>query len=179
MATERSYNVPLRTGFMNTPRWKRTKKAITILREFLIQHTKREDVKIGMHLNERIWKHGGKNPPHHIKVDVWIEDDHAKAELSGYVFKEAVKAKKKEGPKTLKDKLAKKLGVDEKEEKKTEEIKQEEPAKKEEPAETIPETAQKEEIPTKEPAKKATEPKKSKKAPAKTPKKAKPKTDPE
>ena len=165
MVNERSYNIPLRQGFVNTPRWKRTKKAVSVLREFLVQHTKHEDVKIGMHLNQHIWKHGGKNPPHHVKVNVWIEDDNAKAELSGHDYKEALRVKKKEEPKSLKDKLAKKLGVDEKkeivEEKKTEELKEikepvkdekteerKEPDKKEKKSET-----QKEE-PVKESAKK-------------------------
>jgi large subunit ribosomal protein L31e len=113
MATlERTYVVPLRKGFVKTPRWKRAKRAVSILRIFLQKHTKRDDVKIGMHLNEFMWKHGIKNPPHHVKVDVWIEDDYAKAELHGQKFKEAVKMKKKEDePKTLKDKLTAKLGA--------------------------------------------------------------------
>jgi large subunit ribosomal protein L31e len=112
MATiERTYNVPLRSGFRETARWKRAKKAMTVLREFLIKHTKREDVKIGRHLNEFLWKHGIKNPPHHVKVTVWIEDDHAKAELFGNEFKGAIKARKKdETGSSLKDKLQAKLG---------------------------------------------------------------------
>lgn len=127
MTTERSYNIPLRKGFINTPRWCRTKKAVSVLREFLIRHTKREDVRIGLLLNEHIWKHGGKNPPHHVKVDVWIEADYANAELSGHTYKEAVKVKKKEEPTTLKDKLAAKLekrgSKDEKEQNKKDEKK--------------------------------------------------------
>jgi large subunit ribosomal protein L31e len=157
MATlERTYVVPLRKGFVKTPRWKRAKRAVSILRIFLQKHTKRDDVKIGMHLNEFMWKHGIKNPPHHVKVDVWIEDDHAKAELHGQKFKDAVRMKKKEDePKTLKDKLQAKLGSKEdeagqgeKQEKSAEkgiEKKEEkkESEKKESPSEPKPKTSPK------------------------------------
>jgi len=133
MATiQRTYNVPLRKGYINHPRWKKSQKAVTVLKVFLKKHTKREDVKMGMHLNEFIWKHGIKNPPHHVKIDVWIEDDYAKAELSGHEYKEAVRPEKKQDEGSLKDKLAKKIGIDTKDEKppKTDEKAAEEPEKK-------------------------------------------------
>ena len=86
---ERTYNVPLRKEFLKTPNWKRTKKAVKALKEFLVRHMKPLDmdiknVKIGKHLNEHIWKDGIRNPPHHVKV-VATKDDKGlvKAELEG------------------------------------------------------------------------------------------------
>ncbi len=81
---ERAYNVPLRREFQKSPRWKKTKKAVKALREFLQKHMKSDDVKLGKYLNEELWKHGMKNPPHHVKV-VAKKDDKGLviAELEG------------------------------------------------------------------------------------------------
>lgn len=81
---ERTYNVPLRKEYMKAPRWNRTKKAVTALRQFLGKHMKSEDVRLSKELNESMWKHGIKNPPHHIKVTA-VKDDKGvvKAELFG------------------------------------------------------------------------------------------------
>jgi large subunit ribosomal protein L31e len=131
---ERSYNIPLRKSTRPIVKYKKTPRAIRAIRAFLQKHMKSEEIQLGMHLNEYVWKHGIKNPPHHVKVHVIKEGDVVKAELEGFEFKGAVKAEpKKEEPKTMKDKLAAKLGVDTevKPEAKTEE-KKEEP-KKEEP----------------------------------------------
>lgn len=65
---ERTYNVPLRKEFQKAPKWRRTKKAVKALREFIAKHMKSDEVKIGKYLNLKLWKHGIKNPPHHIKV---------------------------------------------------------------------------------------------------------------
>ena len=69
---ERYYVVPLaKNGFEKVPRWKRSKKAIIVLREFLIRHMKPEgDVYISQELNERVWENGIKNPPRKIRVRV-------------------------------------------------------------------------------------------------------------
>jgi len=81
---ERTYNVPLRKEYMKAPRWNRTKKAVTALRQFLAKHMKSEEVILSRELNESMWKHGIKNPPHHIKVKA-VKDDKGvvKAELFG------------------------------------------------------------------------------------------------
>ncbi len=65
---ERTYTVPLRKEFLKVPYWKRTKKAVTALRQFLVKHMKSENVKLDNKLNLHVWKHGGRNPPHHVKV---------------------------------------------------------------------------------------------------------------
>lgn len=93
---ERTYNVPLRKEYMKAPRWNRTKKAVTALRQFLAKHMKSEEVKLSKELNEFMWKHGIKNPPHHIKVKA-VKDEKGvvKAELFG-AEKPASKKEKKE-----------------------------------------------------------------------------------
>ena len=76
---ERTYNVPLRKEYMKAPRWNRTKKAVIALRQFLAKHMKAQDVKdvkLSKELNELMWKHGIKNPPHHVKVKV-VKDEKA------------------------------------------------------------------------------------------------------
>ncbi len=141
---ERTYNVPLRKGFHLTAKYKKSARAMRTLQEFLCHHMKAEKVLIGEHLNLFIWKHGIRNPPHHVKVHVWKKGDEVKAELEGFDFKGAVKAEKKKEPTTMKDKLAAKLGVDaeEKAEAKKEapkaEEKKEAPAAEAKPVETAP-----------------------------------------
>src|SRR3989338_6817459 len=71
---ERTYNVPLRKEYMKVPRWRRTQKAVSALRQFLTRHMKSENVKLSKELNEAVWKHGIRNPPHHVKVKVTKDD---------------------------------------------------------------------------------------------------------
>ncbi|MGC8929807.1 MAG: 50S ribosomal protein L31e, partial [Candidatus Woesearchaeota archaeon] len=69
---ERTYNIPLRKEFMKVPKYKKAKKAVKAVKEFLSRHLKQDDldkIKIGEKLNLKIWEHGIKNPPHHIKVN--------------------------------------------------------------------------------------------------------------
>ena len=66
---ERVYNIPLRKKYMRAPRWKKTNRAVKAIREFAMKHMKATEVKIGKHANLEMWKHGIRNPPHHIKVN--------------------------------------------------------------------------------------------------------------
>ncbi|MBR9700317.1 hypothetical protein GOV11_00440 [Candidatus Woesearchaeota archaeon] len=112
MADERTYTIPLRKGFMNTPRYKRAKKAVTTLRAFLVRHMKTEDVRIGQHLNEFIWQDGIKSPPPRVKVTVSkTKDGIVQAELFGKKYKDVAKPKElKEAPQGLKEKLQAAVG---------------------------------------------------------------------
>jgi len=70
---EREYIVPLRRGVNKVPRYKRAKKAIKVLKEFIAKHMKVEDrdlnkVKVDRFLNNEIWFRGIKKPPAKIKV---------------------------------------------------------------------------------------------------------------
>ncbi len=154
---ERVYNVPLRKEWLKTPRYKRTKRAVTALRNFLKKHMKSDDIKIGKHLNEDMWKHGIKNPPHHIKVNA-IKDDKntVRVELVGRKY-EDFKVEKKEEKGKLQQAISKLKGKgskDKEEEKKEEktEKKKEEVKKPEEKKEEAKPEPKKEENP--EPAKK-------------------------
>jgi ribosomal protein L31E len=81
---ERTYNVPLRREWLKVARYMRAKKASIALRQFLARHMKGE-VKIGLHLNKKLWEHGIKNPPHHIKVTaIKYDDGVVMAELVGH-----------------------------------------------------------------------------------------------
>ena len=91
---ERTYTIPLRKEWLKSPKYRRAKKAVTAIKDFLIKHMKSEDIKIGKHLNEKIWKHGMKNPPCRIKVNVIKDEkDVVRVEIFG---KEIVTEKKKE-----------------------------------------------------------------------------------
>jgi large subunit ribosomal protein L31e len=102
---ERSYNVPLRKEYMKAPNWKRTPRAVKAIRDFVKKHAKSDNIKIGKYLNDFMWKHGMKNPPHHVKIDITkTEDGLVKAELVGAPKEEPVEIKKpKEAPKKPED----------------------------------------------------------------------------
>jgi len=68
MAEERIYIIPLRKEFIKAPSYKKTKRALSAIKSFLIRHMKAEEVKIGKYLNLELWKHGRKNPPPRIKI---------------------------------------------------------------------------------------------------------------
>src|SRR3989344_5399154 len=93
---ERTYTIPLRKEFNKTPRWKKTKKAVSAVKQFLMKHMKSEDIKLGRALNENLWKHGIRNPPHKIKVSVTRDDKGTvRAELFGVKAEETKKETKK------------------------------------------------------------------------------------
>lgn len=109
MATERTYIIPLRKDVNKSPRYKRAKKASTVVREFLEKHMKSFDVKIGEKLNEALWKRGIKSPPGKIKVNVSKDAEGVvKAELFGHKYVEKKREKKVEKSKLeeLKEKIA-------------------------------------------------------------------------
>ena len=75
-AIERTITINIRKEIHKVPAYKRAKKAITAIREHLMQHmkAKKENVKIGKYLNLKVWEHGMKNPPVRVKVTA-IKDD--------------------------------------------------------------------------------------------------------
>ncbi len=98
---ERVYNIPLRKEYLNVPPHRRAKRCIVAIRKFLGRHMHSEDVLIGRYLNEYIWHHGMKFPPHHVKVEAVREDD-------GRVMAELVGAPKAEAKVEAKEKKAEK-----------------------------------------------------------------------
>ncbi len=70
---EREYVVPLKKGSLNVPRYRRAKKAVKTLKEFLARHMRVENrdlkkVKIDTYLNNELWFRGIKKPVSKIKV---------------------------------------------------------------------------------------------------------------
>ncbi len=70
---DRVYTIPLRDTF-GSPRTKRTKKAVNVVKKYLKKHTKVDDVKIDSSLNEFLWERGIRKPPRRVKVKVVEED---------------------------------------------------------------------------------------------------------
>ena len=140
---ERTYNVPLRKEFLKVPKYKRAKKAVKALKQFLVKHMKSDNVKIGKYLNDEIWKHGIKNPPHHVKLNaVKDKEGLVTAELVGA----PVEAQEGEG------KEEEKASQKKEEPKKEEQVstKSEKPKVEEKPKETKSEKTIKKEKPKKE-----------------------------
>jgi len=66
---ERLYTVPL-GRVKNTVVNKRTKRAVNMLREFVIRHMKPESISIDPLVNEILWKRGIQKPPRKIRIRV-------------------------------------------------------------------------------------------------------------
>jgi len=77
---ERIYTIPL-SAVKKAPRWKRSNRAIALIRAYLIKHTKSEYIVIDTTINEKVWARGSQKPPSKIRVKVTEEDDIIRAEL--------------------------------------------------------------------------------------------------
>jgi large subunit ribosomal protein L31e len=77
---ERIYTIPL-SAVKKAPRWKRSNRAIALIREYLIKHTKSEYILIDTTINEKVWARGSQKPPSKIRVKVTEEEDIIRAEL--------------------------------------------------------------------------------------------------
>jgi len=129
MADEKLFTINLRREFIKAPTYKKAKKSIKAIREYIQKHMKVENVKIGKHLNDKIWERGSKNPPAKVQVKVLKEKDSVKVELVGFDFEVIKKRKKKvETGKGIGGKLASKVEAlrgEPEEEKETKEEKKE------------------------------------------------------
>ncbi len=106
MALERTYTIPLRKGWLKAPRYRRAKKAVNTVKEFLVRHMKSEDVRLGTHLNLEIWKHGMQNPPSRVKVNVSKND---KGVVRAELFGAKIEEKKVEEKKSIVKKVVEKV----------------------------------------------------------------------
>jgi Ribosomal protein L31E len=82
-ATEQIYTIPLRAAVQEYPMWKRSNKAIKVIREYLSKHMKVEEekIKISAALNESVWAHGIEKPPLKVRVKAVRSDEGVTAEL--------------------------------------------------------------------------------------------------
>jgi large subunit ribosomal protein L31e len=70
----RTYTVPLRRAF-EAPRYRRTKVAVRLIREFATRHMKSEEIKLDEDLNEYLWSRGITNPPRRVKLEMEKDED--------------------------------------------------------------------------------------------------------
>ena len=137
MSNEREYVIPLRKEWMKVARYKRTRRAVKEIKNFIARHMKVADrdvdkVKLDVYLNNELWFRGCKKPPAKIKVKAKREGEEVLVELVDLPekWKFAKKRQDKVHKKVEKKKVEKK--EEKKEEPKTEEEKKEEEEKKRE-----------------------------------------------
>ena len=71
---ERTYTIPLSRELLKVPYYKKAKKAVRAVQAFISKHMKSTDVRMGRHLNMKLWENGMKNPPKNIKVTTSKDD---------------------------------------------------------------------------------------------------------
>lgn len=116
---EVNFTIPLRKECAKVPRYKRSKKAVKAVREFLKKNMKVEKVNIGEGLNKKLLESGRKNVVPRVQIHAVKEGDLVRVELIG------VPIKKKEEEKKEKKKEEKKIEEKVEEKKTTEEEKKE------------------------------------------------------
>ena len=65
---KREYVVPLRRKTRFAPKWRRSKKAVSVLKEFISKHMKTDNVIVCNDLNMHLWENGSRNPPGKVSV---------------------------------------------------------------------------------------------------------------
>ncbi|MBD3262773.1 hypothetical protein GF374_00135 [Candidatus Woesearchaeota archaeon] len=118
----RTYTIPLRKEWLKVPKWRRSKRAATTLRNFLAKHTKAKEIRLGKWANELLWEKGSKNPPAKITITVKKEKDIATAELA--VLPAKAKRLAKEEKKRAEERKKKEAEKKKKEEEKKKEEKE-------------------------------------------------------
>lgn len=72
-AIESIYTIPFYPKLNKTAPYKRTPKAVRMLKAFIVKHTKADFVVITNELNEFLWERGIKKPPRKVKVRAIVE----------------------------------------------------------------------------------------------------------
>lgn len=111
---ERTYIIPLRREWTRAPKYKRAKRAVHAIQNFLMRHMKSDNVKIGQFLNLELWKHGIRNPPSRIKITTRKDKE---GEVYAELYGKPLPAKEEKKEKGIKEKVLETVGV-KKEEKK-------------------------------------------------------------
>ncbi len=71
---ERIYTVPLKEAW-NAQRYRRSERAMMVLKAFAKRHMKATTVTVDTSVNETIWARGIKSPPHKIRVKMTKDDE--------------------------------------------------------------------------------------------------------
>jgi large subunit ribosomal protein L31e len=74
MAEEKIIIVNLKKKLLKTPKWRRSKEAMNILKEIL-KKQRSEKIKIDKRINEKIWSKGIENPPAKLRLKIVRLDD--------------------------------------------------------------------------------------------------------
>ncbi len=80
---EQVFTIPLSEA-KSVPRWKRSRKAIKVIKAYLARHLKADEGKIHIDasINEKIWSRGSQKPTHKIRVRAMkFEDGVVEAEI--------------------------------------------------------------------------------------------------
>ncbi|MCD1295329.1 50S ribosomal protein L31e [Methanocella sp. CWC-04] len=83
--TEQIYTIPLRE-VKNYPTWKKSNKAVKVIREYLSRHMKVDEssIRINKSLNEAVWSKGIEKPPSKVRVKaIKAEDGIVEADVIG------------------------------------------------------------------------------------------------
>lgn len=72
-AIESIFTIPFYPKLNKTAPYKRTPKAVRMLKAFIIKHTKADFVVITNELNEFLWERGIRKPPRKVKVRAIVE----------------------------------------------------------------------------------------------------------
>ena len=72
-AIESIFTIPFYPKLNKTAPYKRTPKAVRMLKAFIIKHTKADFVVITNELNEFLWERGIQKPPRKVKVRAIVE----------------------------------------------------------------------------------------------------------
>ena len=83
MVSEKTYTIPLYQKTLKTRRHKRAKRAVSAVREFMEKHARGSDVRLGTHLNEKIWEQGMRNVARRVRVRAETEGKTVTVELIG------------------------------------------------------------------------------------------------
>lgn len=84
---ERTYVIPLRKEWMKVPSYKRARKGVVAVKEFIARHMKVphrdvDKVKVDIYLNNEMWYRGSSNSPSHIKVKATKKGEIVHVELA-------------------------------------------------------------------------------------------------
>lgn len=108
MPEEKVYTIPLRKAYRKSVR-RRVPYSVRLIEDYVKRHTKSKEVKMGKHLNDKLWEHSITKPPRRVRVKVVKDGTTAKAELMGFDYVE-FKAKPKTEKVGMKEKLMGRLG---------------------------------------------------------------------
>lgn len=86
MVEEREYIIPLRSSWMKAANYKRTRKGVMAIKEFIAKHMRVADrdlnkVKLDVYLNNEMWSKGSRSPPSKIKVLAKRDGEFVRVEL--------------------------------------------------------------------------------------------------